>query len=156
LRSGHRSAFGARINVRETSIFQNDLNMLRMFKTSFGKYSCLRKAEIMRLILRLVPLEGRTRRHLRGAGCDGRDGCARRTRPVADGEVVWSWLPDAGVKPAEDNSAGEGGKKARLTQESTKETVKTIARGKPDRSGWTCGDYTRVFFPREAAGAIGI
>jgi hypothetical protein len=31
--------------------------------------------------------------------------------------------------------AGDGGKKARLTREITKETVKTIAQGMPDRSG---------------------
>jgi hypothetical protein len=61
---------------------------------------------------------------------------------------VRSWLPDAGVKPAEDESAGEGGKKARFTQESTKETVKTIARGKPDRSGWTCGDDLAFFYAK--------
>jgi hypothetical protein len=39
--------------------------------------------------------------------------------------------------------------------ESTKEAVKTIARGKPGDSGWTCGDYARVlfYFAHEAAGA---
>jgi hypothetical protein len=30
----------------------------------------------------------------------------------ADGEIVWSWLPDAGVKSAI-RSAGDGGKRAR-------------------------------------------
>lgn len=94
---------------------------------------------------RLVPLEGRTRRHLRGAGCDGRESGVRRSQLFANGEVVWSRPPDAGVKPMEDDSVGDGGKKARFTQESTKETVKTIARGKPDRSGWTCGDYLAFF-----------
>ena len=49
----------------------------------------------------------------------------------ADGEVVWSWRPDAGVKRAE-RSAREGGKKARFPRESTKDTVKTIAQGRPD------------------------
>ena len=71
---------------------------------------------------------------MRGAGCDGRENCARRLQFFVDGEVVWSCPPDAGVKPVE-ISTSEGGKKARLTRESTKETVKTIARGKPDRSG---------------------
>jgi len=51
-------------------------------------------------------------RHGRGAGCGGRGGGARRARPAADGEVVWSWRPDAGVKVAE-ISADDGGKKAR-------------------------------------------
>jgi len=36
----------------------------------------------------------------RGAGCDGRGGAARRAATVADGEVVWSWRPLAGVKLA--------------------------------------------------------
>ena len=51
----------------------------------------------------------------------------------ADGEVVWSRYPDADIKPADDAShhAGDGGKKARLTEEITKEAVKTIARGMP-------------------------
>jgi hypothetical protein len=40
----------------------------------------------------------------REAGCDGREGCVRRTQAVADGESVWSWPPDAGVKPCEDVS----------------------------------------------------
>jgi len=67
----------------------------------------------------------------------------------ADGEVVWSRSPDAGIKLTGDRSVGEGGKKARFARESTKETVKTIARGKPDRSGWTCGWLrSRVFYAR--------
>ena len=35
----------------------------------------------------------------------------------ADGESVWSWHPDAGVKSAM-RSAGDGGQKARSTGES--------------------------------------
>jgi hypothetical protein len=42
--------------------------------------------------------EGRTRRHERGVGCGGRGGVARRAALDADGEVVWSWRPDAGAK----------------------------------------------------------
>jgi len=34
----------------------------------------------------------------RAVGCGGRDDGWRRTPEVADGEVVWSWRPDAGVK----------------------------------------------------------
>jgi hypothetical protein len=46
---------------------------------------------------------------------------------------VWSRYPDADIKPADDAShhAGDGGKKARLTEEITKEAVKTIAQGMP-------------------------
>jgi hypothetical protein len=50
-----------------------------------------------------------------------------------DGEVAWSWLPDAGVKLAmmsahhasdvASHHADDGGKKARLTEEIAKETV---------------------------------
>jgi hypothetical protein len=28
--------------------------------------------------------------------------------PVADGEVAWSWSPDAGIKPAEDDPPATG------------------------------------------------
>ncbi len=50
-------------------------------------------------------------------------GAERRTAPDADGEVVWSRRPDAGAKFANrcfGIRAGDGGKKARLTEESTK------------------------------------
>jgi hypothetical protein len=35
-----------------------------------------------------------------GAGCGGRFGDTRRAPHEADGEAVWSWRPDAGVKLA--------------------------------------------------------
>jgi hypothetical protein len=40
----------------------------------------------------------------------------------ADGEVAWSWRPDAGVKLAKmlKRLAGDGGKKARFTGEIAK------------------------------------
>jgi len=42
------------------------------------------------------------------------DATARETSAlVADGEIVWSWRRDAGVKLASDDLAGDGGKKAR-------------------------------------------
>jgi hypothetical protein len=52
---------------------------------------------------------------------------------VADGEVVWSWRPDAGAKLVRSKLLlrGDGGYQARHTGESTKETVKTIAQGMP-------------------------
>ena len=37
---------------------------------------------------------------------------------AADGEVVWSWRRDRGVKPME-RSNGDGGKKGRFPGEST-------------------------------------
>ena len=47
-------------------------------------------------------------------------------RFVADGEVVWSWHPDAGVTlaPALTRRAGNGGQKARRTEESAKQPSK--------------------------------
>jgi len=53
-----------------------------------------------------------------------------RTR-AAYGKVVWSWRRDRGVKLRGDSPRGDGGKKRRFTGESTKDTVQTIARGKP-------------------------
>jgi hypothetical protein len=37
----------------------------------------------------------------------------------ADGEIVWFRHPQAGVKFAAQGSAGDGGKSAKLTEEST-------------------------------------
>ena len=45
--------------------------------------------------------------------------------PEADGEVVWSWLPDAGVKLAL-RRADDGDKQSPVTGESTKEAVKPL------------------------------
>jgi hypothetical protein len=49
-----------------------------------------------------------------GAGCDGR-GMSRDEGRDAEGEVVWSWRPDAGAKLAKTlmRLAGDGGKRAR-------------------------------------------
>ena len=58
---------------------------------------------------------------------------ARETNDAdADDEVVWSWRPDAGAKSCGDEPRDDRGKKARFPGESTKEAVKTIARGMPD------------------------
>jgi hypothetical protein len=48
--------------------------------------------------------------------------CARTNGMCADGEVAWSWRPDAGVKLAKmlKRLAGDGGKKARFTGEIAK------------------------------------
>jgi hypothetical protein len=51
----------------------------------------------------------------------------------ADGEAVWSWSPDAGIKLAGDvlHHAGDGGQKARCSEESAVHAVKTIVQGRP-------------------------
>ena len=43
-------------------------------------------------------------------------------------------------------ATGDGGNKARLSGETTKETVKTIARGMPDVSGVTVVTCLRAFY----------
>ena len=86
---------------------------------------------------RLVSQEGRlaivTKR---GAGCGGRGGAATNAQP-ADGKVVWSWSPDAGIKLAETTSAGDGGKKARSPRRSRRKPLKPLARGMPGETGVT-------------------
>jgi hypothetical protein len=49
------------------------------------------------------------------------DAMARETNVAeADGEVVWFWRPDAGVKSADDHPPVNGGYQARHTRKSTK------------------------------------
>ena len=65
------------------------------------------------------------------------DAAARETGDAnADGEVVWSRHPDAGVKSVEATPPMTVAKEP-VAGESTKETVKTIARGMPGDSGVT-------------------
>jgi hypothetical protein len=45
----------------------------------------------------------------------------------ADGEGVWSWHPDAGVKLAKGRFANDGGKKARFPGESALTRVRGFA-----------------------------
>ena len=75
----------------------------------------------------------------------------------ADGEVVWSWRPLAGVKLATMLCIAPMTvtKKVMDTGEITKETVKTIARGMPVIRLHLWRDYARVLlsFAREAVGA---
>ena len=68
----------------------------------------------------LVPPEGRTRRHLRGTGCDGRSSCLQANGTRAYGQAVWSCPLDAGVKFAV-MMAGDGGYQARDSGESTEQ-----------------------------------
>jgi hypothetical protein len=78
-------------------------------------------------------------------------GSKRLAEVAAYGEVVWSWHPllmssRAEAKPAQpgevaDHPLGDGDKKEFVAEESTKETVKTIARGKPGDFRRNRGDY---------------
>ena len=106
---------------------------------------------------RLVSQEGRlaivTKR---GAGCGGRGGAATNAQP-ADGKVVWSWSPDAGIKLAETTSAGDGGKKARSPRRSRRKPLKPLRGECRAKTGVTVVT-TRVcslYLACEAAGALG-
>ena len=73
----------------------------------------LRKCAFLRPS-RLVQRDGRVVTNVE-AGCDGRESCVRRTLACTDGEVVWSWRPDAGAKSAMlTKLAGDGSKRARF------------------------------------------
>jgi hypothetical protein len=66
-------------------------------------------------------------------GWDAVDADALLTNSAdADGEVVWSRRPDAGVKFSRSKLLGMTVTIKPVTEESTKETVKTIAQGRPD------------------------
>src|SRR5258707_4186377 len=63
------------------------------------------------------------------------DAASRQTIvEVTYGEVVWFWRSNAGAKVVKTLSrlTGDGGNQAMVTGKSTKETVKTIAQGRPD------------------------
>jgi hypothetical protein len=67
-----------------------------------------------------VPARGAFRERHGRRGGDAVDAAARETGDAdADGEVVWFRHPQAGVKFAAQGSAGDGGKSAKLTEEST-------------------------------------
>src|SRR5262249_43824074 len=93
----------------------------------------------------------------RGAGCDGRGQCRLTSDVAADGEVVWSWRPDAGAKRVEHVFTRDGDNKARSHR-----GEHGISRKPPRREGRVCPVEPVVtllvcFLPlaRQAAGAAG-
>ena len=108
-------------------------------------HPCARKYSASRLPqIKLTTLASRTHKRgasrssrTLGAGCDGRTSpsaiLARTNGVCADGEVVWSWRSDAGAKVAGLNESDDRRwQPSMVTEESTKDTVKTIAQGRPD------------------------
>jgi hypothetical protein len=77
----------------------------------------------------------------RGAGCDGRCGVRHGRMPdenaAANGEVVWSWRRDPGVKLARSITLTTVTRQAAHRGEH-EGNRKTIARGKPGCLGCTC------------------
>jgi hypothetical protein len=94
--------------------------------------------------------ECRARRGVAGRGYIRERSAARRTSDaIVDGEVVWSWRPDAGVKACgcrvepdralmRDDPQDDGGKTARSPGRS-RISRKAIAQGRPDDLACTCG-----------------
>ena len=101
------------------------------------KYSDFPKRQIIGIFRPSCPTEGRFA-IVTDAGQDAVDVEAPITNGAeADGEVVWSRRPDAGVKFAECNFRGRWWQESPVAMESAKEAVKTIARGVPGVSGVT-------------------
>jgi hypothetical protein len=75
---------------------------------------------------------------------------------LADGKIVWSWRPDAGVKSAEATSQATGARKPGPRGERDI-SRKTIAQGMPGVSGEPVVTtlVCFIYFAREAAGAAG-
>ena len=70
----------------------------------------------------------------------------KTTGPDADGEIVWSWRPDAGVKRAE-RSVRDRSKKARFLGRA-RIRRKTVVQGRPGDSAFTCGSFPVLFYAR--------
>jgi hypothetical protein len=82
-----------------------------------------------------------------GAGCDGRLRAPDDARFRADGEVVWSWHPDADAKRATMlRIALATVARKPVTGESTKEAVKTNRAGNAGMFGEPVVTYLRAFY----------
>ncbi len=120
-----------------------------------------RRANQVHILPRPASQEGRTRRHerrVRDAMDVASSGAMKRktTGGAADGQVVWSWHPDADAPRNASYalsrtrrsfaSRGNGGQKARRTRESTKQPLKPLRREGRDVLSRTCGDCRLHFF----------
>jgi len=109
------------------------------------KESCFFLSETVLHRSHPVPSKGRTRRHERGAGCDGRECACLTGGALADGEVVWSWHPWADAKLADDDL------RATVTTRSwtpgrARSSVNTIAQGNVGVSASPVVDLLVCFF----------
>jgi hypothetical protein len=142
--------------LRQNAELLNKLKLICPVQPHLQKDSAFPVGQINSIALPVSSHRGAARdRHGRGAGCGGRGGAideqhqsGRRSRVVL---TPRRWRQVGGG-----NSAGDGDKKAR-SPGSTKETVKTIARGMPGFSGVTVVTILVCFlhFAHEAAGALG-
>jgi hypothetical protein len=80
-----------------------------------------------------------------GAGCDGR-GVLSDEQHIADGEIVWSWRPKAGVTFCE-MTQGNGDNKV-WSPGRSRISRKTIAQGRPVVPARTCGSAACFFSAR--------
>ncbi|MGJ4996122.1 hypothetical protein ACQR0Z_16965 [Bradyrhizobium sp. HKCCYLS3077] len=130
--------FDTKTALRAKSKFQRAINRITPVQSPGEKYSSFAFAEFRFSCRRPALTRGALRgRHGRG-GRDAMDVTGpvllrKTTGCGADGEIVWSWPPDAEVKPALmlTHRAGDGGQKARRTEESAYKPVKTVAQGRP-------------------------
>jgi len=126
------------------------------------KHSSFFFSEIMIISSRPALTRGAFRdRHERGAGdaVDVRGSqrvrCMPTNGPVADGEAVWSWHPDAGVKFATMRSASRRRRwpKSPVHRGERGVAVKTIAQGRPDVRLVPVVTAACIFCCRRAMGA---
>ena len=86
-----RAALRVANRLRRKTIFARPFKLIWGVQLICKKYFHLRKYEIVHKSARPGSLEGRTRRHERGArDAVDADAVARRAADIADGEGVWS------------------------------------------------------------------
>src|SRR5581483_2918282 len=104
--SGHakQARSGLDGQIKFTSLYQNNCQALRQ------KIFCFRFSELcgcLRAVPRLTRRGASRSSRTLGAGCDGRWRPQLTSEAAADGEIAWSRSPDAGIKPAGDERAGD-------------------------------------------------
>jgi hypothetical protein len=104
--------------IWQSDFFQNGQISKKLVKPLLQKYFCFSEWQISAKGRCPVPtrgaLRGRHERWVRDAMDAAASGARAQTNEVeADGKIVWSWRPDAGVKSVGIFPAGDGGKRAR-------------------------------------------